>query len=183
MEGKPPLTNFALVYLFWVLHWWGGFDVWANILVYGFLRGYRAESIRIDQDNDHAIVRIVIKLFDSTNSFTSDVESALKSIINNKKPNASKKKLQAFYKNLVRVLMVLCKYCSEKEVEFPRTTDTQDRRRPILEIWHRINADLFSLQSVIIQGRNAALVEFEASPTDVAKEIANNDSIIEDKKV
>ena len=177
MEGKPPLTNFTLVYLFESFGRF--FDIWANILVYG----WSAESIRIDQDNDHAIVRIVIRLFDSTNSFTSDVESALKSIINNKKPNASKKKLQAFYKNLVRVLMVLCKYCSEKEVEFPRTTDTQDRRRPILEIWHRINADLFSLQSVIIQGRNAALVEFEASPTDVAKEIANNDSIIEDKKV
>ena len=111
------------------------------------------------------------------------MENALKSIINNKKAGASKKKLQPFYKNLVRVLMVLCKYCSEKELEFPRTTDTQDRRRPILEIWHRVNADLFSLQSVVIQGKNAALIEFEASPTDVAKEVANNDSIIEDKKV
>ena len=142
-------------------------------------------EVEVREETDAALFPLVKNLFDKA-LFTKAVEKCLRDVVRAQSHAAqpsleSDPSIPRFYESLTSVAMVLSRYCSAQEKLYPRSTDTRDSHRPILELWQRVLADLFSIQSIFVKASDLNLIDTKATDTDISAKIGEVDSQIDEK--
>ena len=117
-------------------------------------------SVKVVDGLNTSLKNLVRELFkDVANN--KDVLGALQNIVANKAlpGKQNKERLRRFYDKLLQVITVLQVACEKEDTEAPR--DSRSTRRPNLELWVSVLANLTSLQCVFQKGAHDGLMELD----------------------